>query len=465
MSDHHGLDLKAIEAASGGHSIFAPSGSAMWLTCSGSLIPNLTAPDTAGIDAAEGTVGHEVAEEWLTRIKVQNEDPDPELTTAGSPYDLIDWCAPREWIGQVRTIQERTEAFDIEITEEMLAYVRQYVEWCFKVLGEHYIEERVYFSQLTPIDNQGGTADHFACSPGLLVITDLKYGKGVQVFAEGNTQARLYALGVFFKYDYLYDFQKITIRIAQPRLEHFDVWEITREELLEFAEYVRERAAAAWVFNAPRTPSPKGCLWCKVKSTCPALLAWTHEAVDDVFDDLTQDEDGVIEGVTYSVATMGAATDAMEAGREIKPVRPDVMSTEAMAKLLPYRKTIERWFAEIEAELEHRAMSGEQIPGFKLVKGREGNRTWMDETDAPTELEFIGVETDDLFTRKLISPAQAEEKLKKTYRLSKDAGARLLSHLVTRAPGKQTLVPEDDKRPALEDVGDVFDIVSDDDDL
>lgn len=486
--DTHGLDLAAIEAASGGHSIFAPSGSAMWLTCSGSLIPNILAPDTAGIDAAYGTVGHHVAETWLKAI--QSILPKLEAGEYDTMAAVVDWCEPNHLIGTTQTVHERDESFVITIDEEMLGYVRRYVEWCVALPGDHYVETRVDFSQLTPIPNQGGTADHGACEPGVLTITDLKMGMervdavfedrdspqtiidlGDRWTFNGNPQALIYALGFFFAWDWFYDFQRIVIRIAQPRLDHFDVWETTREELLQFAEFVRARASAAWAPNAPRTPSPKGCRWCKVKGSCPAKAAWAQDLVDGVFDPVT-DEDGFCascEGAgcgacapvidaTYTVQDMAVRADMIVSGKtEMDPRDPCALSNEALGKLLPYRKAIEAWFEAMHEEAVRRALDGETIPGHKLVQSAPGKRAWRNEDEA---VEWLGavasVDPERLYKKVLISPAQAEEIVRRDARVSKKEAASLLDSAVTRPPGRHTLVPEKDRRDALEAPGDLF---------
>lgn len=485
MTEHHGLDLDAINAASGGHSIFAPSGSHMWLTCSGSLIPNILAPDDAGEDAAYGTVGHEVGEEWLLRINDLRDGLEP-ITE-----DMIDEARPDYLIGKVRIVKERTRSFAIHIDEEMLAHVARYIQWCVDLPGEHYIETRVDFSRLTPIPDQGGTCDHAACSPGLLIGTDLKMGQsplnivyaaediddpralitqpdGTVVF-NGNPQVLIYLLGFFYRWDHKYNFQEIVVRIAQPRLDHFHEWTTTREELLKFADYVKVRAHDAWVPNAPRTPSKKGCRWCRVKGTCAAILSWKHQATDGIFDAVADavGEDGVIEGV-FSVVD---SKDMELAKRELdlspeQAQLPEIamLSTAQMAKILEHRKVFEDWMKAIHEELTSRAIGGEEIPGFKVVVGKEGNRKFVvaeeDPTWLPDQLAFVGLEGDDALEKKIVSPAQAEARLKTKYGLRAKVAASLIAHLVVRDPGKRTLVPSSDKREEIEDVGSVFDDVS-----
>lgn len=451
MSDL-GFDLAEIERSLGGHSVFAPSASTMWLWCSGSLIPNLLAHDSAGEDAAYGTVGHSVGETWLK----SGERPD-------------------HLVGNIEYIEEADDIFAITIDKVMLDYVEQYVDWCVMLDGDHYVEQRVYFSRLTPIKKQGGTADHFVLSPGLMVITDLKMGKGVQVYAadnlddprafigelddidairlNGNTQALLYALGVFFKFDAQYHFEKICIRIAQPRLDHFDEWWTTREELLRFAEYVKIRATAAWKLNAPRRASPKACLWCRVKPSCPAYVKMMNDMVDDCFDDLTAE---------VGETEMREAIDRLESYEMVSLTNPGNLTTEQMSKVYLFRSLFEKWFADMERELESRANEGAKVPLHKLVESRS-NRVWNDEKQAVEIVEEQGISSLELYNLKMMSPAQAEDLLV-AHDIKRAEAKKIIARAAVKPPGKPTLVPETDKRPALVDPADeCFDDLTDDD--
>lgn len=419
MADH-GFDLVELERRMNGHSIYAPSYSATWLFCSGSLIPSLLAEDNAGVDAAYGTVAHGVAETWL------------KLGTK-----------PTHLIGEVQRVDEGHEVFEIEIDEVMLDYVEMYVNWCRDLPGEHYVEQRVDFSDLTPIPNQGGTADHIACQPGVLTITDLKMGKGVQVFATLNTQARLYAYGAFREWDWMYGFERIVIRIAQPRLGHFDVWEISRAELLEFAEFARERAAAAWQPGAVRTPGEKQCTWCRVRMSCPAIAAYMIQMTEGVFDDLEGD---------FEAADVAKLIDRLDDDFEefvIKPVDVTELTDAHKSKLIKYRRVVGNWFKSMEDELEKKLLAGEKNPAFKLVEGR-ANRVIANPKTAPSTLSLMtGLPEEDFIDTAMKSPAQIEEVLIKKADVKRKELGLYMADLVVKPRGKPVMAPMHDKRPAL----------------
>lgn len=261
----HALNLSTLAESlkDGAHSIFSASGSGLWLNCAGGLLPGLLAPDDSGVDAAEGTVAHSCGEQWLRTGK-----------------------RPNELLGTIQRVEKENTHFDIEITLEMLNYVEMYVDWCEWLPGKHFVETRVYYSEITPIPKQGGTADHVVCSWQKMTITDLKYGKGHFVEVKGNTQALLYALGFFYEYDFIYDFQTIEMRICQPRMQNFDTWTVTRAELLAFADDAKVKAHRAWALDAPRTPGDKQCQFCRVRATCAPHLARQVDITQGIFDDL-----------------------------------------------------------------------------------------------------------------------------------------------------------------------------------
>lgn len=406
-----------------GHSVFSPSSSEMWLGCSGSLIPNLFAPDDAGEDAAYGTVGHSVGEEWLRSGK-----------------------KPQHMVGRKQWVESGDWGFIIPIDEVMLDYVEQYVRWCDVLPGTHYTETRVDFSVLTPIENQGGTADHAACSYRTMVITDLKMGKGIKVYAKNNTQARLYALGFFYMWDWLYDFQKIIIRIGQPRLDHWDEWEITRKDLLEFAEYVKERAAAAWEQNAPRTPSDKACQWCRVATTCGPHLKQITDAAEGDLSSM---------GREVRAEEVEAFREKLHSGEwEFKPVSPLDLSTSDLERIFKMRSGVESLFKKIGEELRHRAHSGYELKLFKLGEGMS-RRVFTNPEKAAKRLIDLGCKPEEVWQRSVPSPAQAEDLLRKAGHKTKDLPG-LLKGLVFKPPGGASLVPIEDSRASKETEFDVF---------
>lgn len=452
MSEHKLISLEDVaKMAATGHSAFSPSSSKMWLTCSGSLIPNILAHDDCSEEAAEGTVAHGVAEEWLRTGK-----------------------RPKHRIGDI----VHCDGWDIEITEDMMAYVGDYVDWCQELEDdaiEFLVETRVDLSDLMPIPDQGGTSDLIALVPirdedgrrvdskrkGFrgaykLYVRDLKYGKGVRVVAEDNTQGMLYAYGSWKILKDKYDIVEIEIGICHPRLpDGTTTFTITPEELLDFADHVKERAAEAWKFDAPRTPSDAGCQWCKVKGTCPAAYEELAEVTSEAFDD---DDEFVPR--TYSAEDMARANEQLEddfGPEPFNPRNPQQLSTAALAKILRYRKLMEQFFNAVEAELLERAISFEaDIPGWKLVEGRS-NRKWPDDEIAVyRRLKKLGLKDSAIYKQVIISPAQAEDKIKAKSGLTKADAAKLVNAIAVKPPGGKSLVRTSDKREALPSDAEAF---------
>lgn len=401
-----------------GHAHFAPSAAAGWLNCPGYLLANAKMPDTAGEDAAYGTVAHSMAQRWQQTGE-----------------------RPTASLGVTHKIGE----FKITVDNEMLGYVGEYVDWCEEVPGDAYVEQHLDLSRFFPIPTSG-TADHFCCAPGLLTITDLKMGTGVHVPVENNPQAMLYALGAFEEWDWVYGFQTIVLRICQPRLGYFGVWQCTREELIEFSEYVRGRALLAWAEDAPRVPSEKACRWCAAKTRCPALSMQLDALADDSFDG----EDAT----PYQAGEMAAhEAVALIEGAPV-PSSPLELSTAFLAYRLGFRRLYEKWFNTIYAELLRRAELGEPVPGWKVVSGRRSFH-WRDSDEAVAAMIEAGMTDDQVYVTEVISTANCRKALKKLGMKNKQIEA-VLSELVTVVPGQPALAPgvdgREDAQAAIDDM-------------
>ena len=382
---------------------FRPSYSATSLNCPGSLLASLSAPDTSGAAAAEGTLFHRLIAEW----QLSGERP---LYLAGQEFEI--------------------DGHTVAVDEEMFTHAETCLEHYADIPGQPQLEVRVDISSLTPIPGQSGTADRVHVYAGTVEIIDWKYGKGVRVFANWNTQLLCYALGVVDRFGDEFNIERIRLHIAQPRLEHFDVWEISRDDLELWAVWARAQWQTAWEPDAPRIPSGKACQWCRVRIDCPARQVMLERLVEDTFEEV----------VTASEQqTALAALPPAPA-----PPPPAVLSTERLAWVYQYRRTMELWFKDIGDELLRRGQEGEDIAPWKVVEGRRGNRAWVNEPAAARAISHLGVSP---WPDALASPAEIERRLG-LVGIKGQAAKEFVALFTDRAPGKLTLAPREDNRLA-----------------
>jgi len=380
------------------HATLGASNAVRWLACPGSVaaIEAMPIGDTSSPFAIEGTAAHELSELTLRKNK-----------------------QPQYWIG--KALEEMPEWV---VDEEMANYVQVYTDYCraiAKNADEVFIEQTVSYEDWVP--GGFGTNDFGALliDEKRIKIADLKYGKGVQVDAENNPQAMLYALGTYAEYGWVSEFDYIDIAIVQPRLNHISEWTISVKDLLKWAEWVSQRAEIALSKDAERVPGEKQCRFCEAKPKCKALMKYTEDIIMAEFDDL----------------------DDMPS--------PDTLTDAQLRKVLETKSLIEGWLSSVEALVRERLEGGESFDGFKLVEGRSLRKWANEQTAAETLTEALGA--DVAFKATLISPAQAEKALKKDER-------KLLDDIVVKPAGKPTLVPESDKRPAINLIEGDFEDVS-----
>lgn len=315
---------------------------------------------------------------------------------------------------------------------DMAQHVRESatVTWAIIGPGPVMLEQRVDYSDAIgcPPGEGLGTADVIALRGKILHVVDFKYGRGIEVNAAGNPQLMLYALGALAAVDVLgHEVTHVRMSIVQPRVAASP--ECPRECVMTVAKLrkwgaheatqavnARQRAASAPDVRGHLKPSPDACRWCRAAATCPALRE------------------------TVTLAASGVAPCTPDDFRD--PVVPT--NADWIAASLHAAPLIDTWLKAVHVAGHAMMSRGEAIAGWKLVQGREGNRTWIDEASAARALLDAGAAREKVYVQSVVSPAQAEKIV---------ADKAILKDLVSRSAGKPTIVPTSDPRQALTVVG------------
>jgi len=323
---------------------------------------------------------------------------------------------------------------------------------------------------ITGEEGATGTSDTVIIKGDTAIIADLKYGRGVQVFAEGNEQLLMYGASAVADFDALGEIEDIELHILQPRLNHFDCWKLSITEMKERIEQIRQvsKRILAGPEGLTAVPGEKQCRFCKASATCPERTAHTMELIVGEFVDLDK---GFVKvempqaekllaqsfGVKPADITFEQTSDYVASYFTVKKpsIRPsleaatEAVSTaddERLATLMDAADMIEGFAKAGRAEVARRLLAGKFTDArYKLVEGRQGSRSWKDETAAEAELKKMRLKVDQMYDFKLISPTTAEKVLK-------EANPRKwnkLQPLIGRSDGKPSVAPASDKRPAL----------------
>lgn len=214
------------------------------MNCPGSVLAPGVGKQTAY--AAEGTAAHSLSE-WVRE--------------AGKPAS--------SWKGTILKVGD----YEFKVGKPLIDSVTRFVDDVEKEgEGAALVEEMIYYEGLVP--GGFGTLDHARLRDWLCRVKDFKHGKGVEVYAKDNAQLKLYALGLFFQYQWVYEFDTFLLSICQPRRQHFDEWEISLGHLLQWGyDVVRPAAKLALTPGAP-FKAGNWCKFCKIKSECQVRAAW-----------------------------------------------------------------------------------------------------------------------------------------------------------------------------------------------
>jgi hypothetical protein len=352
--------------------------------------------------AAEGTAAHAVGEACL-----------------------LNGTSPSEHIG------ETFENF--ECTREMADAVSVYTDYVRSLDGTMLIEEQVDYSRFVP---EGfGTSDVvFIHQCGdLLEVIDYKHGKGVKVYAAGNSQGRLYAIGSLETFGFvLGDIKRVKITIVQPRMDNIDSEELAIEDLYQWVrEEVRPKAKIAYdllhssdeIPEGSFNPSEKACRWCKALGACEAAATHNISIAMEGFEDLTEIKDA------FAKTT-------------------DMITLEQRGTIQEYLPFFRKWIESFHGETYSLVNSGKKVPGWKLVNGNM-RRSWESVEAGKKAMRSAGLKKPDYTVETILSPAQAEKEV------SKDKKDKLKKG-IKYTQGSPVLVHEKDKREAISTGADCF---------
>jgi len=229
------------------HSRFSPSAASRWLTCTASMLVDVSHIKERSSPAAEkGTFLHSVCEAYL------KEQPPPLIPP------------------------------NIRVSREDEASVSTYVNYVNSREGEKLIELKTMW-----VDDCGGTADAVVINDTHVEIIDYKSGF-FYVSPVENPQLIIYALGVRKALESQYaTFQDFKLTIVQPAQNNISSWSLTNKVLDEWEAEIKEVIDKINAHDVDFVPSEKACKWCPARTVCPALHELADQAVMQDFKDET----------------------------------------------------------------------------------------------------------------------------------------------------------------------------------
>lgn len=390
--------------AEGEHSPWGPSSSKRGINCSGSMQASKGAPDDESIYAAEGTAAH-----YLSELGRKHGQP------------CIDWLGHKFKVGK----------YIFEVNEEMADGAQAFNDWCAESQGTPLTEQRINYSNYFPPEaiaefgEAFGTLDDARLNDATVAIKDFKFGKGVQEWAAENSQLKLQALGVLEDYGYLYAIKGFDLGICQPRLNHFDTWYISVEDLIAWAK----ATIPGWAARASLGMDFKAgdwCKFCRIRRKCAVRAnAGAQLMLDEgEFEDLDNLE-------THALRARNAG---------------HMITTTQLAKILPALDVFKAWIKDMEKRAISELLAGDKVmrETWKLVEGRS-NRRWKGEHEAITgALSRAGLTFEGMYKEPKLRSVAEIEKL-----MGKKNFTEALGAIVEKPQGKPKLAPVDDRRQEI----------------
>lgn len=234
---------------------------------------------------------------------------------------------------------------------------------------------------------------------------DWKFGQGVFVEGDKNEQLMTYLLGAAENPAKLEAYDELWIHLCQPRLENFNSYQCSVDELYGLANAIKNAQKSHDI-----VAGEKQCFWCRGKNRC----------------------------AEYEVLVRGKAALVFQVNDLMKQ---NEYPFEQMAKVLLLEKDFTKIFKAIKDSLNE--LPSDKLAKLKLkrVAGRSV-RQWADEETVIQHLVENYQDIEEIYTEpKLKSPAQIEGTIKG---IKKDPE---FQKLIVKPIGAPTLVSINDKRP------------------
>jgi CRISPR/Cas system-associated exonuclease Cas4 (RecB family) len=255
------------------------------------------------------------------------------------------------------------------------------------ILEERYWYDDIYSGQIDRIDFIGEET---------AILTDYKTGRNAQSNASENLQLRAYAVLAKKNFPKL---KRVFVCIVQPMAGPTTIAEYEEIDIKLATEQIFEICRKAYSPDAPRTPSPEACKYCRAKTICP------------------------------------------EAGGKVRTLAKNsvesilALSDDQLAEYNDAADVAESVIEAIRSETRRRLNTGSSIRGFELKSGRS-SRTIENADDAFAKLHFAGILDAEEFAKCCkVSVPQLEKvvahNLKLKAKEGKDKLAELLGDIIS----------------------------------
>lgn len=333
----------------------------------------------------------------------------------------------------------RGEAMPSFATKDMIEHGTVYANYCKDITrtqgGVGFTEQNV---PLWYMAGRKGLVDFCAVTKKPVIhVVDYKYGMGVKVNPYKNKQMCIYARGVIENIvigSGIHDVTRetpVVLVVKQPRIAGEDKeWHTTWGEILDFTEQHVSKPAAEILADPhnpslPFAPSDDVCKFCPAESVCTARTKWMIEDVEGLKPLLDE-----------------------QPPLQLELPEPDTLTEAQFAAWISNRKRIEKFLEKAHTSGMRLSNAGTTPAGLKVVQGKSLAREWRDEQEA-AKLLLQKLPTSSVFKKEIITPAKAEELVKKIPDVSTKWLNLFNAAFVSGGHGAPSLVPLSDKRQAI----------------